>query len=74
MLQLKKVGKNLEEQIVGPLTFASKDGAQEWLEKMGKDHGFASIRIVFRPLSNAEKKTEAPPVDKDDRGGTFWEL
>ena len=73
VLQLKKVGAELEQQIVGPLIFPSKDAAQGWLKEVGKDHGFASVHIVVRPLSEAEKKTEAASADNDDRAGTFWE-
>ena len=73
VLQLQTLGQELQEQIVGPKILASKDAAQEWLQQVGKDHGFASVHIVFRLLSDAEKKTEATPADKDDRGGTFWD-
>ena len=56
---LKESGKDPEEQIVGPLTFASKEAAQQWLQQVGKDHGFASVHIVLRFISEAEKEAAA---------------
>jgi len=73
VLQLKRVGDDLQEQIAGPLTFASRDAAEEWLQQIGRDHGFTSVPVIFRLLSDTERKTEAIPTDKDSRGGTFWD-
>jgi hypothetical protein len=59
VLQLERSGSDLEEQVVGPLTFASKDAAEQWLQQVGKDHGFASIQIAVRSTSEAERKSDA---------------
>ena len=63
LLQLKKVGSEMEEQIVGPLTFERRDAAKRWLQQVGRDHGFDSVDIVVRFRSEAEKKDD-PPVER----------
>jgi hypothetical protein len=72
VLQLQPAGEALKQQIVGPLTFPSKPAAQQWLQKVGKDHGFPSVYVAVRRLSEAEKRTGVDP-SKGERAGTFWE-
>ena len=73
VLQLKRTDKELVEPIVGPKIFASVDAAQQWLQKMGREHGFTTVHVAVRPMSEADRRTTVTPSERDERGGTIWD-